>query len=254
GEGRFDIPAIEDSGARIDINNAPRAVLVNLFTAAENPGEIADNVMAWRGYAGPNIPLPAVPDYSDTDYGNKNAPFDAASELLLVKGVTREIYYGGPDSEGGGMGDLITVYPKTPTEPFKVNLNTASAQVLAVLFRSAGLDEAIAIKIVDDRGDADRNLSTRDDNVFCRLDDFQAIQQFIKDEAGSGFDLGSAEASTALTVLCNWLTVKGDYFKFSSTGSLNRIRSNISKTITCIVKRNFSSSAYSTELIGWIED
>src|SRR5437867_3015348 len=65
----------------------------------------------------------------DPPYRAKDGPLDRVEELLLVRGVTREIFDGGPADEDGterpGLKQLLT----TVTQG-QVNVNTASEQVL----------------------------------------------------------------------------------------------------------------------------
>ncbi len=106
-------------------------------------------------------------------YTAKNGPIDDISELLLIKGITPEIYYGvaatnfqpnffsqqrdrfgrppvGMPGVAVGMKDLFT-----PLSGGKVNLNTASAEVLQMI---PGVDPMIAEAIVSGRsGEPDLN-------------------------------------------------------------------------------------------------
>ena len=89
-------------------------------------------------------------DYIDEDsegpFENnaKNAPLDTVDELLLLDGINREAFFG--DSAAGkiGLRDVLTL-----DSTGKVNINTASAEVLMCL--SAEIDEAAAREIVEAR-------------------------------------------------------------------------------------------------------
>jgi general secretion pathway protein K len=103
-------------------------------------------------------------------YSAKNGPIDDISELLLIKGVTPEIYYGGvatnfqanyftrqvsPFSQGAFAAPLINVGLTnlfTPLSDGKVNINTASAEVLQLL---PGVDALTAEGIVGGRSGED---------------------------------------------------------------------------------------------------
>ncbi len=82
-------------------------------------------------------------------YHCKNGPLDALSELLLVKGMTREIFYGDSDVEDAnpatGMSDCLTVYGSDGV----VNINDASVTVLQTL--SERMDLTLAESIVQHR-------------------------------------------------------------------------------------------------------
>jgi hypothetical protein len=47
-------------------------------------------------------------------YRAKNAPFVSPFELLLVKGITRDIFYGDPDLGIPPLTELVTAYSATP--------------------------------------------------------------------------------------------------------------------------------------------
>jgi general secretion pathway protein K len=99
-------------------------------------------------------------------YIAKNGPIDDISELLLIQGVTPEIYYGGtstnfqanyytrqlnPFGQGAGSVPTITVGLTnlfTPLSDGKVNINTASAEVLQLI---PGVDATVAEAIVSGR-------------------------------------------------------------------------------------------------------
>ena len=99
-------------------------------------------------------------------YAAKNGPIDDISELLLIKGVTREIYYGGiatnfqanyfsrqlnPFGQSASAMLMTTAGLTnlfTPLSDGKVNINTASAEVLQLI---PGVDAMIAEAIVGGR-------------------------------------------------------------------------------------------------------
>jgi general secretion pathway protein K len=102
-------------------------------------------------------------------YFAKNKPIDDLSELLLVRGVTPEIYWGGvaTNHQRGafqnqlgrtGAGFEAAVYPVglsdlfTPISSGKININTASAEVLQLI---PGVDSMTAEAIVAGRQGGD---------------------------------------------------------------------------------------------------
>ena len=120
-----------------DINVKQEEVWVNLlsreeFELAEDEVEnIIEAVIDWldqddepRGFGG------AESSYYqglDTPYGPRNGPMEFIEELLLVKGITEELYFG---TEGiPGLATLVTAHGRDG----KVNINTADAYVLAAL-------------------------------------------------------------------------------------------------------------------------
>jgi general secretion pathway protein K len=77
----------------------------------------------------------------------KNGPVETLSELLLIKGMTREIFYGRADAERTsltGFGECLTVYGDG-----LMNINDASATLLQTL--SERIDPTLAGSIVAHR-------------------------------------------------------------------------------------------------------
>ncbi len=136
--------AIQDEGGKIGINalvngsayNAPiRDLLLRLLTGPSfrldqrKAEELVDAIKDWIDaddvvtgagaegayYAGLQRP-----------YTAKNAPIDCIEELLMVKGVTRELFYG--TAESAGLEQCLSVYGDA-----KININTAPKPVLRAL-------------------------------------------------------------------------------------------------------------------------
>jgi general secretion pathway protein K len=123
----------------------------------------------------------ARPNPGYAPYVAKNGPIDDLSELLLIRGVTPEIYFG---PAGPGIG-LLARPPQPPAMPFlntpqaaapvgladlftpissgMVNINTASAEVLQLI---PGIDASLAQAIVTTRAGLDGVEGTEDDMPF----------------------------------------------------------------------------------------
>jgi type II secretory pathway component PulK len=114
-------------------------------------------------------------------YFAKNGPIDDMSELLLVNGVTPDLYWG-PNSANYvptrirqdsnrrlGFNADVPVYPVgfvdlfTPLSAGRINLNTASAAVLQLL---PNVDEHAATEIIRLRSGLDGADGTEDDIPF----------------------------------------------------------------------------------------
>jgi DNA uptake protein ComE-like DNA-binding protein len=94
--------------------------------------------------------LPGLnPDLAKSIFESGLKPFLLKEELLLVDGVSNEIF--------DGLKDLITVYGDG-----KVNINTASKDVLRVL----GLEDALIEIILNYRNGDDQKEQTIDDREF----------------------------------------------------------------------------------------
>jgi general secretion pathway protein K len=81
-------------------------------------------------------------------YDSHNGPIADINDLLLIKGITPELYYG--STEKPGIADALTVHGMTPgagtsfTFPGKININTAPLPVLVAMLPSESVDLAMA--------------------------------------------------------------------------------------------------------------
>ena len=81
-------------------------------------------------------------------YSSRNGPIADINDLLLVKGITPELFYG--STETPGIADSLTVYGMTPgsgtsfTFTGKININTAPLPVLVSMLPSENTDLALA--------------------------------------------------------------------------------------------------------------
>ena len=171
---------ITDLESKFNIN-APEPVLLQVLPQALTligvaPGEatpIVNSILDWIDPDDQTRPEGAETRYYEglnPPYMAKNGPIDDISELLLIRGVTPEIYYGGvltnyqpnyfnrqrnPSGQSANTAPTIMVGLTnlfTPLSDGKVNINTASAEVLQVL---PGVDAMIAEAIVGGRSGED---------------------------------------------------------------------------------------------------
>jgi type II secretory pathway component PulK len=95
---------LEDEASKINLNTAPREILMKLPRMTE---EIADSIIDWRdtdSAPGPSGAEDAYYQALSPAYACKNQPFESIEELLYVRGVTPEILYG-EDTNLNGMLD-----------------------------------------------------------------------------------------------------------------------------------------------------
>lgn len=97
---------------------------------------IVDSLIDWMdsGDDGAHEPNGSETDYYQTldpPYAAKDGPMDSIEELLLIPGVTPEVYYGNPDKEQLPLPDLLTVHGHPEG---KINVNTAPIPVLEAHF------------------------------------------------------------------------------------------------------------------------
>jgi general secretion pathway protein K len=155
-EGRFKV-TIEDEAAKIPLNMlitgdkekkvdlVVRAQLERLFELLELDPELIDPIIDWLDPDNNPQPFGAEDAYYQSlpsPYPCKNGPLDALEELLLVKGMTKEILYGQEGKKG--LINFLTLFSDG-----KVNINTASVEVLASL--SDKIDSVTAQAIIDYR-------------------------------------------------------------------------------------------------------
>ena len=132
GDGKYTVKITDESG-KLDINTAPELLLRNLLGALGIEGTtldtIADSILDWIDKDDLHRLNGAESDYYlslPNPYKAKNGKFETLEELLLVKGVTREILYG--DGKKKGLIDFLTVFGTG-----KININAASKEVLMAI-------------------------------------------------------------------------------------------------------------------------
>lgn len=137
---------LSDEERRLSLNGADAASLARLCEQAggvrpDQARQVADAILDWRDEDEDARPDGAEDfEYrgSAEGYACKDAPFEHVEELLLVRGVTPELYQ--------RLLPYVTVYGSG-----WVNLNTASATVLAALgLNQAGVDGFLAFRDGED--------------------------------------------------------------------------------------------------------
>ncbi len=155
-DGEFDYE-LGDEERKININTAPYKVLERLLeiTARLDPqqaGDIAAAILDWRSSGENPRKNGAKSDYYralSPSYPCKDGPFEVLEEVLLVKGMTLDIFK--------SIKDEITIYGAG-----SVNINTADKFVLEAL----GLSDTLADEIINFRNGNDGIPATADDNIF----------------------------------------------------------------------------------------
>lgn len=215
-EGYF-IARIEDEDGKIPLNKlangdnynpAVKEILTRLLNQPEfklderKVAEIVDSIKDWIDSDDISSDYGAESSYYsslDYPYKAKNAPFDCIEELLMVKGVTKEIFYG--TKEKPSLAAFVTA-----DSDGVININTAPKMVLRSL--SDGISPELADSIDEYRTKGENDLSS---------------YQWYKNVSGM----------EAVTIAPEILTVKSNYFKIISTGKMN----NMAKAISGVVKR-----------------
>ena len=142
--------------AKMNVNSAPPEdlfrLLLNLGADPERAREIALGILDWRSPAPRPGPTPFDQYYLSLlpSFRSRHASFEEIEEVLLIKGMTPELFYGTyeRDPQGrllprGGLNDCITVYGAAA----QFDVNTAQPAVLA----AAGLNPDLVNAIVETR-------------------------------------------------------------------------------------------------------
>jgi general secretion pathway protein K len=214
----------------LNINTANAAVLQQVLTTmgvdADDLSVISDSIQDWVQSGDSPRVAGAKNDYYQSltpPYYCKEAPMDDLSELLLVKGVTPAMYWGGSDTNQPntfhhklGFGNSPGQTPDyafgftnvfTTVSSGQLNINTADATVLQLL---PGMDAESAQNIIKTRSGPDGVDGTIDDTPFRSVSQLSA--------AGV-----NPQALTQMNQLC---TVRSSTFDATVTariGSLTRV-------------------------------
>jgi len=138
-----------DEGGKVSLNRADEETLRLVFTnlGVEEPGRsiLVDSILDWRDEDNLHRLNGAEDDYYLSlapSYKARNGPFTSVEDLLWVRGVTSELFYG--EGEEGGLRAIFTV--DSPID--RVNARTMSAEVCHAL---AGLSLERCRNFVEER-------------------------------------------------------------------------------------------------------
>ena len=168
-QGRF-LVEISDHSGRIQINqlvdkegnydDSQKGLLMRFLRSEEfdldpeEVGNIVDAIKDWIDADNEPTRFGAEDAYYqalEKSYPCKNAPLDFLEELLLVRGITKELFYGSGEKPG------ISRY-LSPHGKGRININTADPLVLRAL--SDQIDQEQAEDMVAYREDEDNDLSS----------------------------------------------------------------------------------------------
>jgi general secretion pathway protein K len=229
-EGYF-IARIEDESGKIPLNKLVageeynpeiKEMLVRLLDQPEfglearKIDEIVDSIKDWIDADEEVTGSGAESAYYsslDSPYKAKNAPFDCIEELLMVKGITEEIYYG--TKEKPSLAAYVTADGDR-----EININTAPKMVLRAL------SDDITVELADNMDEYRRK----------EVNDLSNKQWYTKVPGMAGVAI-----TPGITEL---LAVKSNYFKIISTGKMN----NMAKTVSSVVQRTDQKSV---KIIKW---
>jgi general secretion pathway protein K len=167
---------VRSEAGRINLNQAPDPLLKKVIKYFVEIGEerdvIVDSVLDWRDPDDFHRVNGAENDYYRSlpePYDCKNGNFDSVEELLLVRGVNSELFYGKKrkseeekDSPVVGLKDVFTVFSTSA----QLDINTAPVEVLMVLF---GIPHDLAKRIVEAREERPFRADARHTDLISRL-------------------------------------------------------------------------------------
>jgi len=207
-DGSF-IAIVEDEAGKIPLNKLAednsgiKDILIQLLIQPEfgldkrKVDEIVDSIKDWidadnsvTGYGAETSYYSSL----DPPYEAKNAPLDCIEELLMVKGITSEIFYG--TKEKPGLARYVTADSEGA-----ININTAPKIVLRSL--AAGISAEAADKMDEYRRKDDSKL--------------YSTQWFL--------DMAGVSINPAL------ITVTSNYFKIISTGKMKNMQQSLSGVV-----------------------
>ncbi len=216
------IAIVEDEAGKIPLNKlvigneynpAIKEILIRLLRQEEfglnetKANEIVDSLKDWidadNSVSGHGVESSY---YSSLDppYEAKNAQLDCIEELLMVKGVTKEIYYG--TKEKPGLAGFVTV-----DSDGVININTAPKMVLRAL--ADGINAELADRMDEYRRKDGNDLSN---------------PLWYKKVAGM----------EGVTIKPELIAVKSNYFKIISVGKIK----NMQQGLNGVVKRSGQKS------------
>ena len=186
GDGQFKVERENESG-KVNLNRAGAALLKMMLNNFEiddtNKNIIVDSIMDWRDKDNFHRANGAEDEYYlalPEPYKCKNGDFTSIEELLLVRGVTPEIFY-------GGLKDMVAVYQDKETgsesdnlrraefDFNRININAASPRMLRALPR---MTDDMVQEIIKYRGGKDfRSLA--DLQLIVGSDIYAAIWPYI---------------------------------------------------------------------------
>ena len=134
-----------------------------LFAERGAEDDVIDGILDWLDSDDEPRPLGAEFDYYQSleiPYGCKNGPMSSIEELLLVRGMTPEIYFGDPTLEQLPLPELLTVSGHSSG---RINLNTAPYELLLAMGEAIGMP-----------GLADIAVQERELSPFVSIEDIES--------------------------------------------------------------------------------
>jgi general secretion pathway protein K len=162
--------SIHDENGKININTASRDILIkamaiNGVSLGSERDTVVDSILDWIDKDDRHRVNGAESDYYQglsPGYSAKNGPLDSLEELMKVKGVTPELFYGSEEYESKESSDkdnapgLARIFTIQGVSQF--NPNTAERAVLEIMYPENQVEEILSKK--EERGWYNHSKST----------------------------------------------------------------------------------------------
>lgn len=192
-------------------------------------------------------------------YKAKNGPIDDLTELMMIKGITPAMFFGGGGSASGharppqssnrfnkrlaeepvypvGMADLFT----TVSSGY-INLNTASAEVLQLV---PDMDQQIASEIIQWRNGEDGVVGTEDDRPFKSVGELANVQALHSLMGGGG---GGRSGANPAQIFGNYFGVRSTTFEVEVECQIDAVK----RTYYALLRRTGQGNQIVTCYMYW---
>lgn len=215
--------SIEDESGKIPVNRlvsgndynlSVRDALIRLLSQPDfnlQAQQVADIIIAIKDFMDPDMEASGVEKGTPESAGCKNGPLDSIEELLQVKGITEELFYG--TEKKPGIVPFLTVYGEG-----KININTAPRIVL----------KSLAAEITDDAAARMEEYRKSEGNKLSDLSWYRNLPGL------SGVNLDQ-----------NLVEVRSRIFRITSTGHYGKM----TQTVTGVVDRG--EAAKGMKILLW---
>jgi general secretion pathway protein K len=222
--GKFNINAIDEA-----MDNMVKYLFDSV--QSDNKEGIVDSILDWIDPDDLHRLNGAEEEYYkelSSPYHCKNGPLDTLEEMLLIRGITPQIFYGTDKSKG--IASLVRIYP-SKEESVRINVNTAPIEVLEALLKEFG--ESLPQSILEQRSGRDGIEPSEDDEPFKNTQDILKLPSVAEVLTG----LKKEEDKKGWTDrLMKRIDVKSSIFRVESTGRLKNY--NAKRKITTILRKD----------------
>jgi type II secretion system (T2SS) protein K/helix-hairpin-helix protein len=214
---------------------------------------IADSILDWCSFTDASRFSGAKDDYYthlNPPYYCKSGPIDDLNELLLIKGMTPEIFWGSNatnhpvsafEQHGGGPFGAPTgghssgfgnkdapIYPVGLHELFspmggKLNINTASVLTLQLI---PGMDESTAQRIIQQRTGPGGDETSENATPFQNIGEINSGLPGLGQGAPPANVPGAPQAGVAAQGLANYIDVRSYVFEVKVEAQINGYKRN----------------------------